>query len=145
MKLQDEMKESSIIVEGLKDKKVLSKLGIKNVLDISGKSFDNILEKVDDSVIILTDFDREGRKKASALIKLFQSNGIKINFFIRQKFRSLFKIQKIEELNSFTKLLEDDIHGKISSVHDKIFNKSRILNRWSCRKTRHNRGNIWTD
>jgi 5S rRNA maturation endonuclease (ribonuclease M5) len=137
--------DALVIVEGIKDKKALSKIGIRNIFDISGKSFDEILEKVDGGpVIILTDFDEEGEKKALFLTKLFQSNGIKIDFFFRKKFRSHFKVQKIEELNSFIKL-EDDLHGKIGSIYDKIFNRSRIFYRRNCRKTRHNRSDIWSD
>jgi len=134
----------TVIVEGKKDKNALIKFGIENIFDISGKSFDEILEKVEPPVIILTDFDKEGEKKNSILTKLFQSNGIKIDSSFRKKFKSVFKIQKIEELNSFIKL-EDDIHGKVSSINDKVFNRGRVLDRWNCRKTRHNRSNLRPD
>lgn len=143
---EDDVDNNLVIVEGINDKKVLLKLGIKNVFDISGKSFDEVLDKVkDNSVVILTDFDEEGKKKANFLMRLFQSNGVKVHSNLRKKFRSVFKVQKIEELNSFIKLMEDDLHGKISSVHDKIFGGSRIFNRRNSRKTRYNRSNIWTD
>jgi 5S rRNA maturation endonuclease (ribonuclease M5) len=136
---------STVIVEGKNDKKPLLKLGIKNVLDISGKPFNEILEKTNGSAVILTDFDNEGRKKASILTKLFQSNGTRVNSLVRRKIKSIFKIQKIEELNSFTKLLEDDLHGKIGSIDNKIFNRGKILNRWNSRKARHNRSNLRTN
>jgi 5S rRNA maturation endonuclease (ribonuclease M5) len=135
-----------VIVEGINDKKVLLKFGIENVIDISGKSFDEVLDKVkNNSVIILTDFDKEGRKKAHFLTKIFQLNGIKVDTTLRKKFKSIFKVQKIEELNSLIKLLEDDIHGEIGSIYGKIFDRSRIFDKWNNRKTRYNRCNIWTD
>lgn len=143
---EKEVGDSLVIVEGINDKKALLKIGINNIFAISGKSLCEVLEKVkNSSVIILTDFDEEGKKKEKNLMRLFQSNGIKVDFSFRKKFRSTFKVQKIEEINSFTKLLEEDIHGKISTVHDKIFNRSGLLNRGNSRKARYNRSNIWTN
>jgi len=127
-----------VIVEGKKDKKVLSKLGFKKVIDISGKSLHEISDKTkfDDfkRIIILTDFDEEGEIKASQLKKLFTHLKIKVDSFARKRFRSL-KIHKIEELSSFTKIMEDDYYGKTCSIYDKIFNRSRIHNRRNCGKT----------
>jgi len=146
IKLQNEVKnerETTVIVEGIKDKRVLEKIGFKNVIDISGKKIYQVAEMIGKEAIILTDFDYEGEKKASALTKLLQSRGVKINFLTRQKFKNL-KIKKIEELSSLIKM-EVDFNGKISSVYGKIFNRSRIFNRWSGRKTRHNWCNIRPD
>jgi 5S rRNA maturation endonuclease (ribonuclease M5) len=128
-----------IIVEGKRDKEVLSKLEVKNIFDISGKRLEDcvgtLISKNPESVVILTDFDKEGLKKHKQLSKLFASNGIKINYIIRKRFNALFKVQKVEELNSFIKLMEDDYNGKTCSVYDKIFNRSRILSRRNSRKT----------
>lgn len=149
--LQRELKncEDAFIVEGIKDKKALIGLGFKNIIDISGKPLYKLLEEVKasefKSVVILSDFDEEGKKKALALTKLFQSSGIKINSFTRNKIKSLFKIPKIEELNSFTKIMEDDYYGKNCSVYDKILNRSRILSRRISRKARRDRSHIRPD
>jgi 5S rRNA maturation endonuclease (ribonuclease M5) len=125
------------VVEGKKDKKALSKLGFKKVIDISGKSLHEISDKIKsdgiDRIIILTDFDEEGEIKASQLKKLFIHLKIKVDSFARKRFKSL-KIHKIEELNSFTKIMEDDYYGKTCSIYDKIFNRSRIHNRRHCGK-----------
>ena len=122
-----------IIVEGKKDKLVLSKLGLMNIFDISGKRLEDCVEAVSfkhpESVVILTDFDKEGLKKQRQLSKLLTSNGIKINYVVRKKFNSLFKIQKVEELKSFIKLMDDSYIDKSCSIYDKIFNRSRILKR----------------
>jgi len=149
--IQRELKNCKdvFIVEGKKDKKALIGLGFKNIIDISGKSLYKLVEEVKTSnfksAVILSDFDEEGKKKALALTKLFQGSGIKINSFLRNKIKNLFKIQKIEELNSFTKIMEDDYYGKNCSVYDKIFNRSRILSRRNSRKARRDRSNIRPD
>jgi 5S rRNA maturation endonuclease (ribonuclease M5) len=128
--------EIPVVVEGKKDKKVLSKLGFKKIIDISGKSLHEISDKFSgfESVIILTDFDEDGEIRAAQLKKLFDHLKIKVDFFARKKFKSL-KIHKIEELSSFTKIMEDDYYGKTCSIYDKIFNRSRIHGRWNCGKT----------
>ena len=139
----------TIIVEGKKDRKPLEKLGFQNIQEISGKPLNEIFEEVaaknPEYVAILTDYDREGREKLSILTKLFTSHGIKIHSLISHKIRSLFKIHKIEEFHSITKFMEDDTHGKITSVNDKIFSRSRFLSRRNSRETRRDRGNIRTD
>lgn len=97
--------DSPIIVEGLKDKRVLSSLGFKNIYTISGRAPETIakLVSLDEprSVIILTDFDREGRKHFKRLVKFFHSHGIKVDTFLRRKIKSIAAIHKIEELASF--------------------------------------------
>ncbi|MEM5829219.1 MAG: toprim domain-containing protein [Candidatus Aenigmatarchaeota archaeon] len=127
-----------VIVEGARDGLVLKMLGFTNVIEISGKPIEEILEKIiskpSSEVVILTDFDKEGERLASELITLLSHYKININHFIRRKFKSI-KIQKIEELNSFIKLMEDYQNGKISSIYYKIFNRSRIFDRRNSRKT----------
>lgn len=129
-----------IIVEGKKDKKVLMKLGFKNIIDISGKSLDKIenIIKLNDpeAAIILADFDEEGERYTSLLTKSLESNGINVKSCVRRRFRTLFNITKIEELKFFTKFMEDDYYGKTCPINDKIFNRSRIHNRWNGGKTR---------
>ena len=132
------------IVEGKKDKQVLQKLGFKHIFDISGKPLTKVVERVEseESVAILTDFDKDGKRKASRLIKLIQATGVKIEFFVRTKIKKLFKVHKIEEINSFVKLMEDDYYGKTCSVYNKIFDRGRILNRRNCRETGRNRSSL---
>lgn len=104
-----------IIVEGKKDKKVLTKLGFQNIFTISGKSTEAIVELVNSSkpvlVSILTDFDVEGRRHFSKLVKFFQSYDIKVDNFLRRKIKYIASIQKIEELAFF---LKDD-HSSLLS------------------------------
>ncbi len=124
-------RSENIIVEGKLDKIALKKLGFLNVLDISGKPLDEIAERVAsyEAVSILTDYDKDGVKKAAQLTKLLQSSGVRVDFLLRKKIRDLFRVRKIEEINSFVKYMEDDYYGKTCSIYDKIHDRSRFLRR----------------
>jgi 5S rRNA maturation endonuclease (ribonuclease M5) len=144
----EKIKNLAFVVEGIKDENQLKKLGLKKIFTICGKPIFSVVEKIKrenfDEVVILTDYDDEGEKKAKELAKLFQLNGIHVNKRIRAKFKSLFNINKIEELAFFTKLMGDGCY-EITSINDKILNRSRILMRRNCRKARCNRSSFWSD
>ena len=143
------LSDETIIVEGMRDRQALNRFGVMNIIEISGKSLmeiaDDIVEQNEKDVTILTDFDEDGEQLESQLNHYLSHSGIKINSFARKRVRSLFKIQKIEELIHFTKFMEDDYTGKASPIYDKIFNRSRIHNRWRGGKTRRHRSDIRTD
>lgn len=138
-----------VIIEGMKDRRVLYKLGINNVFEISGKPLVEIADILAanniKNVTILTDFDEDGEDQKSQLTHYLSHVGIKINSFARKRIQTLFKIHKIEELSQFTKFMEDDYTGKASSIYDKIFNRSRIHYRQRGRKTRRYRSDLWTN
>jgi len=94
-----------VIVEGKRDKKAVSNLGFKRIITIDGKPIFKILDllKPKDHVLILTDFDREGKKKAKKLRSLLARRRIKIEEQLRRDFSRFFRIKKIEELNSLFK------------------------------------------
>jgi 5S rRNA maturation endonuclease (ribonuclease M5) len=137
-----------VVVEGKRDAKALRPFGFENIIEISGKPLEDVAKKVMSSnaknVAILTDFDDEGEDISSRLNNLFSHHHIKTDYIIRKKFMSL-KIRKIEELNSFTKLMEDDYNGKIGPVYCKIFNRDRILSRRNRGKAGRHRGDIRPD
>jgi len=88
---------SLIIVEGKNDKRALNKLGIENVYQIDKPIYlliENISQKKKE-VIILTDFDKTGRKLYSKIKHELQRKGIKINDKYR-KFLSRKKITHVE-------------------------------------------------
>ena len=83
--------EKIIIVEGKKDKKALISLGVKNIITLN-KPLYKIVEETAEfnkNVIILTDFDKEGRKLYGVLKNDFQKNGVKID----REFRVYRKIK----------------------------------------------------
>lgn len=146
----EELKEGQdlLIVEGIKDNMVLRSIGFNHIIAISGRPLEKVVEEIislnPPEVAILTDFDGEGESIASCLNNLLSHYRIKIDHTFRKKFKSL-KINKIEELESFKKLMEDGQNGEISPIYHKIFNRSRILSRRNGGKARRDRGDIWSD
>jgi len=99
LKLFNKIKHKTVIVEGKRDKKVLCSFGFTKIITIE-KGIYETSEKIKNEVIILTDFDSEGRKIAKKL-NLFLKN--KIKHEIRRKIGLIFtkmKIKTIEELKS---------------------------------------------
>lgn len=143
----ESFRDYSLIVEGKKDKKALESLGLDNIFEISGKSVERLLLKLprDRKYVVLTDFDREGEDKKRKIYKLFEKNRMSFNPSLRRKVKDFFKVSKIEELISISKLMEDVYYGKISTVNYKVFNRSKLYRKWCSREARRNWGNIWSD
>ena len=138
---------STFIVEGKRDKKALNALGFSDVLEISGNSIDVFIKKLSENkkYIILTDYDSEGRKKNKEICKLLQKLKFKIDLRFRGLVKHYFGITKIEELIKFSKIKEDDYHGKVSTINYKIFNRSRFYRKWCSRKIRRDWSNFWSN
>lgn len=95
-----------IIVEGKNDKRPLTILGFDNIHTISGDTLTNIVDRISvkyNTVLILTDFDEEGKTKANNLMRLFNHKGTKILTRFRHEFRRAFGVTKIEDINFLTK------------------------------------------
>lgn len=106
LSLLNEIKDKQVIVEGKRDRKVLYSLHFKKIITINEGIYETI-DKLDiKEVIILTDFDSEGRKIAKKLNLFLQSNGFKIDRESRRKIGLLFsrlRIRKIEEIRGVLK------------------------------------------
>lgn len=87
-----------IIVEGIKDKQSLHKLGLENVLTLRGKPLYKVVERVarlTDRCLILTDLDREGKKLYARLKADLQKHGIRVD----DRFRNfLFKETDLRQI-----------------------------------------------
>lgn len=93
-----------LIVEGKNDRKALERIGLENIVEISGKRLENVVDKIKHTVVtILTDYDKEGLKHYKRLKSLLTANGIYVDDSIRRNFRKVFLVNKIEELNSHFK------------------------------------------
>lgn len=102
LELFNEIKNQTIIVEGKRDKKVLHSFGFTKIIKIERGLYETTT-KIKNNVIILTDFDKEGKLINKKLTRLLQSQGIKVDINMRKKVGSLFaglKIRAIEELKS---------------------------------------------
>jgi 5S rRNA maturation endonuclease (ribonuclease M5) len=136
-KLLDLLHGFSIIVEGKNDKKALEGLGLEDIYIISGKSLETFTAELPKSnkFIVLTDFDREGEYKKKRIYGFFENNKMKFNPRLRVEFKKLFQVVKIEELMKISKIKEDVQYGKISSIYNKVFNRSRFQSRRNSGKT----------
>ena len=98
--------ETVILVEGKNDRKVLERVGLNNIVEISGKQLEKVADIVNEkqlNVAILTDYDKEGVKQYKRLKSLLQANGVKVNDNIRRNFKRTFLVNKIEELSNYFK------------------------------------------
>jgi len=146
-RLLELVRGSTIVVEGKRDKEALNGIGILDVIEIAGTPLESFIEKLDKNkeYTILTDYDSEGERKNKEICKLLQKFKFKLNLRLRRLFKSSFGITKIEELIKISKIKEDGYNGKISTIDNKIFNRSRFYRKWCSRKTRCDWGNIRSD
>ncbi len=106
LKLLKENKEKQVIVEGKRDKNVLCLLGFKKILTINKGIYETTEKLKEKEVLILTDYDPEGRKIAKKLNSILQPQRYKVDRETRRKIGFMFtrlKIRKIEELRSVFK------------------------------------------
>ena len=116
-KLAEESKETTIIVEGRKDVVALRELGVTGkiiCLHNSGKALTNLVEEISDtqnSVIILTDFDRYGRELAGRLLGSLEGNRVKANLVFWRRIKSLVRheIKDIEGLSRYMERLKSTL------------------------------------
>lgn len=164
LKIIGELQGNVLIVEGLKDEKALKSLGLKNIVRISGKALIRVVQEIEKSrnykstdhdIIILTDFDSEGKKLAARLTCLLQRYRIHPNMRLR---REVMKLgwNKIEDMNGVGFVqpaghnagqvsIGGDDHVKISTNINKIYDKGTHKSERRSGKTRHNRSGIRSD
>lgn len=129
METIEELYDKLVIVEGKRDKKALKSLGVKNIIAINGKPLYEVAEialKSENEIVILTDFDREGREIEKRLRDLLQRQGKRPNSRLRGKVMSLGK-NKIEDFGNISSpqsLREDDNYVKVGTNFNKICDKS---------------------
>ena len=125
-----ELREKTVLVEGIRDEKALKSLGMKNIIAINGRPLYEVAEiasKSKKEIVILTDFDKEGRAIEKRLKYLLQRYRKHPNSKLRWKVMNLGK-NKIEDFGNLDSpnshsFKEDDIHVKISADFNKIRDK----------------------
>lgn len=122
-KIFDELRVESesgvpIIVEGRRDEAALRKLGVKGpvyCLKARGESRHEFLDRLDGThdAILLTDFDREGKKLETWLHKELTQRGVKTDFKLWSRIKSLARgdVRSVEELPSFVGALQSRSMG----------------------------------
>lgn len=100
----DEIKEKNlpVIVEGIKDKNALKMLGIKRIIFLNKPLFEIVESIKEKEVVILTDFDSEGKKLYSKLKNGLARNGVNVN----DKLRKFLFFHGLSHVESITKFLE---------------------------------------
>jgi 5S rRNA maturation endonuclease (ribonuclease M5) len=122
-KLIDELRTQSaagvpIIVEGRRDENALRRLGVAgkiHCLKARGESRHEFLDRLNGATeaIVLTDFDREGKKLETWLYKELSQRGIKsdLKLWIRMRSLARTEVRSVEELPSFIRALESRAIG----------------------------------
>ena len=116
-KLAEASKETAIIVEGRKDVIALRELGVTGkiiCLQNSGKALTDLVEEISgtqNSIILLTDFDRYGRELAGRLLGSLEENRVKTNLVFWRKIKSLVRheIKDIEGLSRYMERLKSTL------------------------------------
>ncbi|MCQ6963182.1 hypothetical protein PV02_05480 [Methanolobus chelungpuianus] len=96
-----------LIVEGKRDIQALNRLGVKGHFEIATqRSLSNFCESIarlNEKVIILTDWDRRGNLLMLKMTKHFQSFGITPNTLLRERLMSIVQkeIKDVESLHTF--------------------------------------------
>ena len=89
----EKISDSLVIVEGKKDVRALNTLNFKNILPINGKPLVTVAEMVVkmtgdhrySDIIILSDFDSEGRRIAAKLSRLLRARKVHPNQRLRSR------------------------------------------------------------
>ncbi|MBI4020427.1 MAG: hypothetical protein HY367_03780 [Candidatus Aenigmarchaeota archaeon] len=140
-RLIDELKETTAIVEGVRDERALKTLGINKIVRISGKPLVTVVEQIACSgepskVVILTDFDRKGRAIAARLRALLELRRIPVDMRLRNMLMQYGK-GRIEDFNGiarFAYIGEGDGHGEACADFNKVHNKSAHKGQWGSGK-----------
>jgi 5S rRNA maturation endonuclease (ribonuclease M5) len=170
VKMVKELRESCVIVEGKKDKRALQLLGVEDVRPINGTALTSVAEELSvmgiKEVVILTDFDREGKALYLKLKRLLQRYRIKTNTRLRKMIMGLGRccIEDFRVADSLLfelplkkdgtfksggsageqmplKNLRGDSYGKISSYFRKVRDKGQDKGQRNSGKARcHRRG-----
>ncbi|MBW2979210.1 topoisomerase [Candidatus Woesearchaeota archaeon] len=108
--LKKDSKEKLILVEGKKDKKALTMLGIRPeaIITLKGKAMFKIVEEIVDygkECIILFDLDKKGKELYAEISKLLRRFGIKVDNRYRN-FLFKTKLRQIEGILHYLKTIE---------------------------------------
>lgn len=112
-KLLGQLKDSWVFVEGKKDKQALEKLGIKNVLTISGNLRLSCDKVKTERVFVLTDLDRRGDELARAARDELEARSIKADLEVRKMLAHTLRIRYFEDAKrAYDELIEEgEKHG----------------------------------
>lgn len=114
-RLMDRLRGRWILVEGIKDRKALSALGMANILTISGnlvQSCERLSGRVE-KAYVLTDLDRRGDELALKARDELERHSIRADLRMRKDLAHLLKIRNFEDAyRAYEKLRQEgEQHG----------------------------------
>jgi 5S rRNA maturation endonuclease (ribonuclease M5) len=101
--------QTLIIVEGKNDKKALKKLGLRNIVTLSTPLYKVIEIIKDKEIVILTDFDKQGKILYKKIKSDCSQRGIKINDKLRLFLMLKTRLVHIEGLDTYLKNKKEKI------------------------------------
>lgn len=108
------MSENIIIVEGVRDAEALRHLGFRGRIEMhsgAGISDDDLVEGLvgsDGVVVVLTDFDEEGRRLNKEFNALLERRGVKVDVHFRRamgRLMSVLEVYEVEDLDNIDESL----------------------------------------
>ncbi len=148
-KIIEEINGHTVLVEGKQDLAALSNFGISDVISISGKPLEKFVDAlhgivkthdvfthkkplVSCDVLVLTDFDHEGKQLAKRITTVLQHLGVRTNTPLRKKIHKTLGIIHVSEIEKIK--TEDDYNGKIAAINNKIPDRSTTRSGRGCGK-----------
>ena len=103
-KLKQASKEKIVLVEGIKDRKALESLGIKNIMVLRKPLYlvSEHIQKTGKECILLLDLDREGKRLYSILNHNLNQLGVKID----NRFREFLFKTKLRQIEGIKRYIE---------------------------------------
>jgi len=109
-----------VIVEGIKDKKALLALGVKNICCLNDKPLYKIVESIsanNKKVVILTDLDKEGKHLYGKLKTQLQFHGVEVDNYFRE---FLFRT-KLRQIEGIASLINSPPYPRFAVVAESFF------------------------
>ncbi len=114
-KIRRLLETEAVIVEGKKDVSALARAGFSapRITAVAGAKPERIAGKIQKEldgrrVLLLFDFDGEGKRKEAEFEAIFASNGVPVNRPGRKAFRALFRLRTVEDLPAAMARLEKE-------------------------------------
>lgn len=106
-KLRNDSEYKIVLVEGIKDKNSLARLGVKNIITLN-KPLYKIVEEITESkkdCIILTDLDKAGKEIYSRISSKLKEFGVKVDNSFRE-FLFKTRLRQVEGITKYIKTIQ---------------------------------------
>ncbi|MGC8851345.1 MAG: toprim domain-containing protein [Candidatus Micrarchaeia archaeon] len=110
---------SVVVVEGKRDAAALAGVGVVARVVLAVGRLEGVARRVaglagGGRVVLLTDFDLEGERKAAELKELLSLEGVRVDDRLRRDFRRLFGVRCVEEVGTAFERLQEELAGAVN-------------------------------